>query len=168
MQLAKTQCGALVDVSVSGGGGRSKSGVRAHIRSMHTRDSSEIHGPTFCHSLGLSSVELYGVPAAHANQSTCDPGTPLYMSPEQCRGEPYSRSADVWSVGCVLYELMSLDPPWLGQVQARSRMWRVVWTEEERRECERGWCGWYAVSRRERVQPRWGRGEGIAMKCRQG
>jgi NIMA (never in mitosis gene a)-related kinase len=39
-------------------------------------------------------------------------GTPLYMAPEQCAGECYSFPADVWSLGCVLYELMALRSPW--------------------------------------------------------
>uniref|UniRef100_A0A7S4HVL5 non-specific serine/threonine protein kinase n=1 Tax=Prymnesium polylepis TaxID=72548 RepID=A0A7S4HVL5_9EUKA len=43
-------------------------------------------------------------------------GTPLYMAPEQARGSGYSRAADVWSVGCVLYELLSLQAPWLAQM----------------------------------------------------
>lgn len=35
-------------------------------------------------------------------------GTPYYMSPEVCRNEPYSWKSDVWSLGCVLYELCML------------------------------------------------------------
>lgn len=46
--------------------------------------------------------------------TTC--GTPLYMSPELAKGACYDRGADVWAVGCVLYELMSLKPPWVDQV----------------------------------------------------
>lgn len=43
-------------------------------------------------------------------------GTPLYMSPELASGACYDRSADTWAVGCVLYELMTLTPPWVDQV----------------------------------------------------
>ena len=44
-------------------------------------------------------------------------GTPLYMSPEQCAGQPYSFSADMWSLGVVAYELMALRSPWIVERQ---------------------------------------------------
>lgn len=36
-------------------------------------------------------------------------GTPHYLSPEICRRQPYSHKSDMWSLGCVLYELCSLQ-----------------------------------------------------------
>jgi eukaryotic-like serine/threonine-protein kinase len=38
-------------------------------------------------------------------------GTPLYMSPEQVRGDPLTEQSDVWGLGALLYTLLTLHPP---------------------------------------------------------
>jgi NIMA (never in mitosis gene a)-related kinase len=38
-------------------------------------------------------------------------GTPYYASPEVWKDKPYDVKSDIWSLGCVLYELCALAPP---------------------------------------------------------
>ena len=38
-------------------------------------------------------------------------GTPLYMAPELIEEKPYDHTADLWSLGCILYELLVGQPP---------------------------------------------------------
>ena len=38
-------------------------------------------------------------------------GTPYYMSPEQIDNIKYNEKSDIWSLGCFLYELTTLHPP---------------------------------------------------------
>jgi NIMA (never in mitosis gene a)-related kinase 2 len=38
-------------------------------------------------------------------------GTPFYMSPEICASEKYTHHSDIWSLGCIMYELCTQNPP---------------------------------------------------------
>eukprot|EP00826_Nyctotherus_ovalis_P038096 TRINITY_DN3544_c0_g1_i7.p1 TRINITY_DN3544_c0_g1~~TRINITY_DN3544_c0_g1_i7.p1 ORF type:complete len:274 (-),score=57.87 TRINITY_DN3544_c0_g1_i7:42-863(-) len=42
-------------------------------------------------------------------------GTPYYASPEVWRDKPYDKKSDMWSLGCVLYEMITLRPPFAAE-----------------------------------------------------
>lgn len=41
-------------------------------------------------------------------------GTPYYMSPEIIKGRKYDRKSDIWALGCLIYEMCALSPPFRG------------------------------------------------------
>ncbi|MGH3903888.1 MAG: Stk1 family PASTA domain-containing Ser/Thr kinase [Pseudonocardiaceae bacterium] len=68
---------------------------------------------------GAVKVMDFGIARALADgqgvtQTAAVIGTAQYLSPEQARGESVDARSDVYAAGCVLYELITGDPPFTG------------------------------------------------------
>lgn len=70
---------------------------------------------------GAVKVMDFGIARAlHGAQSTMTQtgmvmGTPQYLSPEQALGKAVDHRSDLYATGCLLYELLSLRPPFTGE-----------------------------------------------------
>lgn len=86
-----------------------------HARGIVHRDIKSMN--LFLTDEGVIKLGDFGVSRQMSEKTMCLHsfyGTPLYFSPEIIEGRPYSHSTDLWSLGVVLYELLSLELPFKG------------------------------------------------------
>ncbi|MBX9692123.1 MAG: serine/threonine protein kinase [Cyanobacteria bacterium] len=59
---------------------------------------------------GLAKMAGDELSPAITNTGECV-GSPLYMSPEQCKGDPITTRADIYALGCIMFEMLAGFPP---------------------------------------------------------
>ncbi|HEY9718254.1 MAG TPA: serine/threonine-protein kinase [Trichormus sp.] len=75
------------------------------------------HDPDFVKIVDFGIAKLLnqeGSDAARLTQTGEVFGSPMYMSPEQSRGDKLDSRADIYSLGCLMYEALAGDPPHSG------------------------------------------------------
>ena len=92
------------------GGGGGGGGTR--ITPILHRDLKP--GNIFLDSARNVKIGDFGLAKELASASTLaqtNVGTPFYMSPEMINEQSYNEKSDIWALGCLLYELCALAPP---------------------------------------------------------
>ncbi|MEZ4489459.1 MAG: protein kinase [Cyanobacteriota/Melainabacteria group bacterium] len=64
---------------------------------------------------GIALILEDGQSSSELTRTNAVLGSPLYMSPEQVRGEKADERSDIYSLGCVLYECLTGSPPFKGE-----------------------------------------------------
>lgn len=84
-----------------------------HSRPILTGSQNSLIPNAGIASLPMLKLADFGFARSLPNTSLADTlcGSPLYMAPEILRYERYDAKADLWSVGTVLYEMISGRPP---------------------------------------------------------
>ncbi|MCJ1308732.1 G2-specific serine/threonine protein kinase [Agyrium rufum] len=92
---------------------RTKLGSKAQIMILHRDLKPDNVFLGADNSVKLGDFGLSKLMQSHDFASTYV-GTPYYMSPEICASEKYTLQSDVWSLGCIMYELCTREPPFNG------------------------------------------------------
>lgn len=83
-----------------------------HSKNILHRDLKSLN--LFLTKDGILKIGDFGISKqldAMSDLALTNVGTPYYMAPEVCKGEPYGEKADIWAIGCILYELALLRKP---------------------------------------------------------
>jgi len=65
----------------------------------------------------LGDFGLSRIMGEHSEYAQTRVGTPYYMSPEQVTEARYNEQSDIWSLGCLIYEMAALHPPFEARTQ---------------------------------------------------
>ena len=88
----------------------------SHVAGIVHRDIKP--GNVMLNPAGIVKVMDFGIARATSSQTVTQTaavlGTAQYLSPEQARGEHVDARSDIYSTGCLLYELLTHTPPFSG------------------------------------------------------
>jgi serine/threonine-protein kinase len=99
--------------------------VHRDLKPQNVFLARELNGETVPKLLDFGLAKLLGESTVHTLSGT-PLGTPLYMSPEQARGEPVDGRSDVYSLGVLCHELLTGQPPIAGDSPVAVLMAQVL------------------------------------------
>ena len=109
LAVAATPPNSSSNISSNGAAHTDDSAAKSAARAAATHELiSRDHGAV---AAKLADFGLARVLASAADSARTHVGTPYYMSPEQCLGRSYGAKADVWALGCLVYEMCTGAPP---------------------------------------------------------
>jgi len=85
-----------------------------YIHDMHILHRDLKSGNFFLSKSGNLKMGDFGIAKVLECTAACAQtqiGTPYYLSPEICQGKPYAWGSDIWSMGCILYEMCARRVP---------------------------------------------------------
>ena len=89
------------------------------LKSLH--DQKILHRDLKCANVFITQDKVYKLGDLNVSKvlkkdfACTQTGTPYYASPEVWKDQPYGVKSDMWSLGCVLYEMAALRPPFTAQ-----------------------------------------------------
>ncbi|XP_028917398.1 serine/threonine-protein kinase 33 [Ornithorhynchus anatinus] len=85
------------------------------VKSTTIDDNNEMKLNIKVTDFGLAVQKLGG--SESMLQTTC--GTPIYMAPEVINAHDYSQQCDIWSIGVIMYILLSGEPPFMAHSEEK-------------------------------------------------
>lgn len=90
-------------------------GVNIGLKTLH--DNKILHRDLKCANVFITAEGVYKLGDLNVSKvlkkgmAYTQTGTPYYASPEVWSDKPYDMKSDIWSLGCVIYEMGALRPP---------------------------------------------------------